>query len=120
MLLISTVTISFAQDLSVFEIVDNESVGLTVAPFEKAGMCLIDIDNNGWIDVYSLRYKSPGYSRIYVNSQGHFEDITDQSPLKQIENDGSEDRIFTVVLSGIYICLMKVNNFSQSKKIVFV
>ena len=39
---------SFAQDLSVFERVDNQSVGLTNAGFAKYGVCLVDIDNDGW------------------------------------------------------------------------
>ena len=58
-----------AQDLSAFEIIDNESVGLTVAPFAKAGLCLVDIDNNGWADVYTPKYNGPGYSR---NQNCHF------------------------------------------------
>ena len=33
----------FSQDLTVFEVVDNESVGLTVAPFAKGGLALADM-----------------------------------------------------------------------------
>jgi len=36
-----------AQEIPVFEIIDNQSIGLTAAPFEKAGLAIADIDNNG-------------------------------------------------------------------------
>jgi hypothetical protein len=86
-----------AQDLSAYEVVDNLSVGLTVAPFEKSGLCLVDIDNNGWVDVYTPRYKAPGFSRLFVNNSGFFTDITHQTPLQQIEGQGQEFRTFTIV-----------------------
>jgi hypothetical protein len=95
MSLVSTPLI--AQDISAFEVIDNMSVGLTVAPFEKSGLCLVDIDNNGWVDVYTPRYKSPGYSRLYINNSGIFTDITHQTPLEQIEDQGQEFRTFTIV-----------------------
>jgi hypothetical protein len=85
-----------AQDLSYFEIMDNASVGLTVTPFSKAGLCLVDIDNNGWADVYCPKYNGPGYSHIYMNYDGMFTDITDQSPLAEIE-DVTGIRTFTPV-----------------------
>lgn len=78
--------ILFAQGLTGYEIVDNETVGLTIAPFEKHGMAVHDIDRNGYPDIFCLRWKSPGYSRIFINERGHFRDITNQSPLEQIES----------------------------------
>ncbi len=84
-----------AQEISVFELIENSSVGLTMVPFERAGLCLVDIDNNGWADIFIPRYKSPGYSRIFINQSGHFTDITAQSPFQQIEEQ--EVRTFTVV-----------------------
>ena len=87
----------WAQNLSAFEIVDNESVGLTVAPMEKGGVSVVDIDNNGWPDICTVRFDGPGYSRIYLNQNGHFTDITNQTPLKQIE--GQEARTFSVVFA---------------------
>ena len=95
--LVCSSSILFPQDLAVYEVVDNLSVGLTVAPYEKSGLCLVDIDNNGWVDVYVPRYKSPGYSRLFVNNLGQFTDITDQTPLEQIEDQGQEFRTFIVV-----------------------
>jgi hypothetical protein len=85
-----------AQDLSAFELVDNISVGLTPAGFSKRGGCMVDIDRNGWPDIYTLKYNGPGYSRLFTNNQGYFTDITHQTPLKQIEDvDGI--RTFNVV-----------------------
>ncbi|MBN1551676.1 VCBS repeat-containing protein [bacterium] len=75
-----------SQELTFYEVVDNASVGLTVAPFAKGGLALSDIDRNGYPDIFCLRWNSPGYSRIYVNEGGVFQDIADQSPLEQIEN----------------------------------
>ena len=85
-----------SQDLSAFEIMDNNSVGLTVAPSSKRGGCLVDIDRNGWADIYTLKYSSSGYSRLFINNEGHFTDITDQTPLQQIE-DVTGVRTFNVV-----------------------
>ena len=81
-----------AQDLSAFEIIDNESVGLTVTPYEKYGMAVADIDRNGYPDIFCLRWKSPSYSRIFINEGGQFRDITDQSPLEQIETQETQTR----------------------------
>ncbi len=74
-----------AQELSTFEVVNNESIGLTVAPFEKWGVAFSDIDRNGYPDIFCPRWKTPGYSRVYVNSGGKFTDISGQTPLPTIE-----------------------------------
>ena len=79
-----------AQELSPFELVDNMSVGLTPAPSSKWGVAIADIDRNGWPDIYQARSASPGFSRIYLNFEGVFQDITEQSPLQQIE-DGTDE-----------------------------
>lgn len=81
-----------AQDLVPFEVVDNESVGLTVTPFEKWGMAIHDIDRNGYPDIFCLRWKSPGYSRIFVNNEAFFQDITSQSPIEAIETEETGTR----------------------------
>jgi hypothetical protein len=97
-LVISLVIINqaIAQDLSAFELIDNNSIGLTPAGYAKRGGCMVDIDRNGWPDIYTLKYNGPGYSRLFTNNQGYFTDITDQTPLKQIEDvDGI--RTFNVV-----------------------
>jgi hypothetical protein len=78
---------TIAQDLSAFEVIDNMSVGLTIAPSGKVGMAIADIDGNGWQDILNVRWKGPGYSRIYINNNGIFQDISEQCPLKQIEEE---------------------------------
>ena len=45
-----------AQDLSAFKVIDYQSVGLAPAGFAKRGGCLVDIDRNGWPDIYTLKY----------------------------------------------------------------
>ena len=88
MLCFVTISVSsiFSQDLTYFELLDNASVGLPVAPFGKGGLALADIDRNGYPDIFCLRWSEPGYSRIYINDNGFFQDISDQSPLEQIES----------------------------------
>jgi hypothetical protein len=81
-----------AQDLATFEVMDNSLVGLTVAPFEKYGMAVADIDGNGYPDIFCLRWKSPSYSRIYINQNGIFQDIAGQSPLPSIESAEANTR----------------------------
>ncbi|MBN2013310.1 VCBS repeat-containing protein [candidate division KSB1 bacterium] len=77
----------WSQEMTYFEVIDNTSVGLTVTPFEKGGLALADIDRNGYPDIFCLCWHEPGYSRIYINTDGYFQDITDQSPLQQIESN---------------------------------
>ncbi len=79
-----------AQEMSAFELMDNLAVGLTAAPSSKWGVAIADIDRNGWPDLYQARSAAPGYSRIYLNTGGVFEDITAQSPLQQIESGTNE------------------------------
>ena len=95
-ILFLTVKNSNSQDLSAFEIIENQSIGLTAAPYAKTGLCLVDIDNNGWADIYTPKYNGGGYSHIYLNNEGIFTEISDQSPLEQIE-DVAGIRTFTVV-----------------------
>jgi len=75
-----------SQDLSTFEIMENNAMGLSPAPFAKRGECLVDIDRDGWADIYILKYNGEGYSRLYRNQQGRFTDISHQTPFAAIEN----------------------------------
>lgn len=78
------------QEMSAFELMANHSVGLTEAPSAKWGVAIADIDRNGWPDIYQARSAAPGYSRIYLNKAGVFQDITAQSPLQRIESGTTE------------------------------
>ncbi len=97
-LLLTNVSTYAQVDLAGFELVDNASVGLTVAPFEKWGTSVADIDRNGWPDIFTIRWARPGYSRIYLNDGGTFQDITDSNtPLPTIEADESHTRTVSII-----------------------
>ena len=79
-----------AQDIVPFEIIDNGSVGLTVVPYSKFGMAVGDINKDGYPEILTLRWNGDGeYSRLYLNQEGTFLDISNQTPLPQIEGAGS-------------------------------
>ena len=123
------------QDLTIFEVMDNESVGLSVAPFGKGGLALADIDRNGYPDIFCLRWSQPGYSRIYTNENGLFQDITADTPLEQIEsgeagtrttmwvdydNDGDKD-LSMATTDGIHLLRNDNNVFTEvSEEMGFV
>ena len=116
-----------AQEITSFEIMDNAAVGLTVAPFEKYGMAVGDFDRNGYPDIFCLRWKTPGYSRIFSNQNGKFTDVTMQSPLEVLEgketgtrttlwvdydNDGDQDLSISGD-KGIYLLRNDNNVFTD-------
>jgi len=87
-----------SQELAGFEVVDNNSVGLTVTPYTKWGASIADIDRNGYPDIFIQHYASGGagsYSRIFINDAGMFQDITNQSPLENIDANVSRTRTGT-------------------------
>lgn len=117
----------FAQEITSFEVVDNAAVGLTVTPFEKYGMAVGDFDRNGYPDIFCLRWKTPGYSRIFSNQNGKFTDVTMQSPLETLEgketgtrttlwvdydNDGDQDLSISGE-KGIYLLRNDNNVFTD-------
>ena len=81
-----------AQELTSFTVANNATLGLEFAGFQKGGLALADIDRNGYPDIFLTRWAEPGYSRIYTNNNGYFTDITDQSPIEQIEAQDSATR----------------------------
>jgi len=118
--------IGFTQDLCSFEIMDNAGVGLPVAPFEKGGLALMDIDRNGYPDIFCLRWATPGYSRIYINTGGRFQELTTH-PMEQIEagekgtrttlwvdfdNDGDKD-LSVATTAGIHLLRNEDNVFTE-------
>ncbi|MBN2008156.1 VCBS repeat-containing protein [candidate division KSB1 bacterium] len=84
-LLFMTMTQIYAQDIVSFEVVNNASVGLTITPYEKWGMAVHDIDRNGYPDIFNIRWAAPGYSRMYVNNEGVFQEITNQTSIEAVE-----------------------------------
>jgi len=86
-----TATGLFAQDIVPFEIMDNETMGLTVTPYSKFGMAVGDINKDGYPDILCLRWNGSGqYSRLYLNQGGTFLDISDQTPLPQLEGESDQ------------------------------
>ncbi|MBD3287497.1 T9SS type A sorting domain-containing protein [candidate division KSB1 bacterium] len=85
------------QDLAGYEVVENSEIGLDVAPFEKWGVAVADIDRNDYPDIFTIRWASPGYSRVYLNEDGLYSDITDQTPLESIEANESHTTTVSLV-----------------------
>ncbi|MBN2013323.1 VCBS repeat-containing protein [candidate division KSB1 bacterium] len=127
----------FCQDLGWYEQISIATVGLTYAPFDKAGLAIADIDGNGWQDIFCLRENVDSYSRIYLNEYGLFRDITGQSLFRQFEqgfekaenqsvilvdydNDGDKD----ISMSGgsaLYLLRNDNNRFTDvSQKMKFI
>ncbi|MBN2008155.1 VCBS repeat-containing protein [candidate division KSB1 bacterium] len=97
-LCILNVTNIVAQDLVPFEVVNNDEVGLTVAPYSKWGMAVGDINKDGYPDIFCIRWNgADNYSRLYLNTGGHFQDISQQTPLPQIEGQSISPETRTTV-----------------------
>jgi enediyne biosynthesis protein E4 len=81
-----------SQEMTAFEIIDNISIGLTPAIGSKWGVSIGDFNRDGWPDIFQGRFGTPGHSHIYINELGKFRDISDQTPLEQIES-GTQEQI---------------------------
>jgi hypothetical protein len=95
-ILLSSIS-SQGQNLPTFELLDHNSIGLTPTPYEKWGQSMADIDNNGWIDIFCRRWGGPFHSRLYLNFEGMYQDITDQTPLEAIEANETHTRTVSLV-----------------------
>ncbi len=91
----STTVVLIAQDLPTFQIIDNTSVGLTPTIYEKYGVAVADFDRNGFPDIHCIRWQNDGYSHIYANEKGVFQDITVNTPIEQIESNQDGKRTYT-------------------------
>ena len=94
--LLSVITLS-GQNLPTFELIDHNSIGLTPTPYEKWGQAMADIDNNGWVDIFCRRWGGPFNSRLYLNFDGIYQDITNQTPLETIEANEAHTRTVSLV-----------------------
>jgi enediyne biosynthesis protein E4 len=92
-----TAASSQGQNLPSFELLDHNSIGLTPTPYEKWGQAMADIDNNGWVDIFCQRWGGPFHSRLYLNFDGMYQDITDQTPLEAIEANATHTRTVSLV-----------------------
>ena len=96
-LILLCATVCFGQEFAVYESVEYSQVGFNPAPFEKWGAAFGDLDKNGWPDIFILRWKSPGHSQVYLNQDGVFTEITDNTPLEEIETEELQTASVTCV-----------------------
>jgi hypothetical protein len=110
LILLFTIQPSFSQDLTQYEIVDGTTFGITKILMDRWGVVTTDIDNNGWPDIFSVKWRGVMSSQIYMNNEGVFNNIMENSPdLIEIEqsqnatranffadydNDGDKDLFF--------------------------
>jgi hypothetical protein len=93
-------TIGFCQELPVFTLIPNSQVGLSDYPnLEIWGQAITDLDYNGWLDVFLVRWKNhrDEFSFAFLNDNGKFEDFTDHTSMKSIENHIQFVRTLSVV-----------------------
>ncbi|MBD3288114.1 hypothetical protein GF337_04865, partial [candidate division KSB1 bacterium] len=92
MLVILTQPIS-AQDIPIFEVADNEALGLTPVLVDRWGCTVADIDRNGYPDIFNAKWRGRLESQIYMNQNGFFTDIYGNSPeLSAVEKEGNATR----------------------------
>jgi hypothetical protein len=90
----------YGQDNVTFELIDNSTVGLVTGPnSEKWGQAISDLDYNGWLDIYTIRWRNhpDQFSYLHLNNEGTFTDFTAQTPIKNIEQDIIHVRSVTIV-----------------------
>ncbi|MBN2008162.1 VCBS repeat-containing protein [candidate division KSB1 bacterium] len=86
-------TLGFSQDIPLFEVADNSSLGLFPVFLDRWGCSASDIDRNGWPDIYNNKWRGRLESQIYMNNEGYFTDIYGNSPqLVAAELDGNATR----------------------------
>ncbi len=84
---------AFAQEPPVFELADNASLTIPLVLMDRWGCSSSDIDRNGWPDIYNNKWRGNLKSQIYMNYDGKFTDIYDNSPdLLSVDFDGNATR----------------------------
>jgi len=59
------------QNIGGFKFKDvTKKVGINSAPFWSTGVSFIDINNDGWLDIYVCAFDSP--NKLYINNRGKF------------------------------------------------
>ncbi len=84
-----------AQDLTQYELLNSTSIGIPKVLMDRWGAVSADIDNNGWPDIFSVKWRGRTiYSQIYLNSSGMYgNDIMPNSPeLKAFEDTQNATR----------------------------
>jgi len=82
-----------AQDIPLFEVANNETLGLTPVLLDRWGCSAADIDRNGWPDIFNNKWRGRLESQIYMNDHGYFTNIYGNSPqLSAAEIEGNATR----------------------------
>lgn len=77
------------QELPQFTLIKNSQVGLTETPnLEIWGQAITDLDYNGWLDVYLVRWRfhEREFSYFFLNDNGVFQDITEHTWIKSVDS----------------------------------
>jgi len=83
----------YAQEVPLFEHVENESLGLTPVYITRWGATVADIDRDGWPDIYNTKWRGSEPSQIFLNNEGTFTDIMANShDLIEAEINGNYNR----------------------------
>ena len=71
-----------AQDLTQYELITSIDIGIPKVLMDRWGAVSADIDNNGWPDVFSVKWRGRTiYSQMYLNGSGRYgNDIMPNSP----------------------------------------
>ncbi|MBN2013188.1 VCBS repeat-containing protein [candidate division KSB1 bacterium] len=111
-----------AQDLTQYEAVNISTIGIPKVLMDRWGAVSADIDENGWPDIFAVKWRGVMGSQLYMNTEGMFHDIYGDSPdLLEVEeaqnatrinifadydNDGDKDLLF----GGDYDLFLFQNN----------
>ena len=83
----------FAQNVPLFEVVDNQSIGTVAKLTNRWGCMAADIDRNGWPDIFNTKWLGAIESEIFINIDGQFTDVYNNSPdLLEAEHNGYASR----------------------------
>lgn len=69
-----------AQNLTQYELVDATTLGIPKVLMDRWGAVATDIDNDGWPDIFSVKWRGRLSSQIYMNNESIFTDIMQNSP----------------------------------------
>jgi len=87
--------LALAQDLTQYELLNSTDIGIPKVLMDRWGAVSADIDNNGWPDIFSVKWRGKTiYSQIYLNNSGRYgNDIMANSPdLKAFEDTQNATR----------------------------
>ncbi len=83
-----------AQNLTQYELINSTTLGIPKVLMDRWGAVTTDIDNNGWPDIFSVKWRGRLNSQIYLSVGGSYTDIMQNSPdLIEVELNQNATRI---------------------------